>query len=150
MLLKAINIQKANYRTFDSKAGFSIELHMAQRNGGQIHRWWCKVSKFVQQVHWNSDIMWSCWIPNMENIQHSHLLYLPQPLAWKSSSYQIKYALSTCWYVFQSHPRPHWPTTLLMIPIPPTVEISPQYHCSFFLLCGSHLSISRPRGKQVR
>ena len=36
MLLKAINIQKANYRTFDSKAGFSIELHMAQRNGGQI------------------------------------------------------------------------------------------------------------------
>ena len=36
MSLKAINIQKANYRTFDSKAGLSIELHMAQRNRGQI------------------------------------------------------------------------------------------------------------------
>ena len=43
-------------------------------------------------VHWNSDIMWSCWIPNMEVLEHfvtcSLLPTTPQ-----------ENCLSTYWYV---------------------------------------------------
>ena len=41
---------------------------------------WCALIIY-DQVCWNSDIMWLCWIPNMEVLvaQTFHLFFLPPP-----------------------------------------------------------------------